>query len=1747
MSSSELPQDAVDETIDLRLAEVLQQWMERRDAGTAESPAELIAKHPELQPQLGECIESVSLLDSSDFTCSPSPVTTWRLPDFKIPDFRITGHLGRGGMGIVYEAVQESLDRTVALKILPQTTVDPMAAQRFWREAETAAALHHPNIVPVYGVGRHEGVHWYAMQRIDGAPLSKTLSEHPQGVPLDEVVRIGIESASALQYAHKQGVVHRDIKPGNLLVADDGHIWLTDFGLARRDADATATVTGAMLGTPRYMSPETVFQSPGAKPDHRSDIYSLGATMYELVTGTALFDGPTPLDVLQQIRTADPPNPTTIRRGLPRDLEVVLQTCLAKDSNDRYQTAGDLQDDLMAIRDGRPIKARGVPLRTIIKRRIQRNGERLRMAAMAIAATLLVGAALYGMMQQRRSATMGKLQMAAAGGPFATSFFLVDQDGVSAEPQLTTTLPMLSETELPAGEYEVRLTPHGRFSETTRVSVDAILPTRTRYVDRRIVREGIPIADKYVETIERSDGSEWLATLDTQELRVFASEEKGVFRTDLSTFVDEADFSFHANNGWTNNAVVRNPYFAKPRRLMPKTLSINGAEHVVVTARTESAIAAISEDGKTIWSQTLQLPAVVNLGQLPRSSGKKVELPAVMEVVLLNDLDGDGTHDLLVNLTRNNPDLSLDPFLVTLSGRTGKTIAITKLPRPTMPSSKTPLKKEYWPTDGSLVYILPGNEIRPFQSVNSSASGVIHRSGTSNRHRIHWAGRTSSAVVPMTPPVKILRWQDQTLAVTVSDKTIDVWDIAAGSRVGRAIELPFTIAASPTVIQRGAGLPPVFAIWSQVSEDVPSPDSLAVVSPISTEDSSPGVLWTGNHPLRWDQSSQAMERSDFPMAVDLDGDGEDELLVAEDFDNRDHSGSITCLNTNDGKSKWTGRKSISCFASMIERAAVLRDFDGDGFRDIAIATVHGRRETQAYRSTHSRMNQYWLYVDLLSGKTGDPIRSWKEPIGTTSGSMETSEVDHIASNGNNLIEVSLTTGPLKDTARRGVTIRLDVTSDSRPVIAEGITRLSLADRIESSFYRQRPGPDDLYDDRAFWLDREAPSKTRSDARQLVASWNNSERQARVLVRETESSIVRAFDGVTGTELWWHLATAKVHATPILDSQRHASTVLIQPLEKGQEARFLDAETGRVMCELEQACGVAQGVQVCDDNPGAIWILAHASFNGQTTFGIRGMLLICADAMTGKTRWRKQFCRALNPRSYQSYGDVKILRVDCNGDGVADAVVPDGDKAASVELVAVSGTNGESLWRADTDLSVIRWNAGNVWPPIEVCGPPTDRRILVFDGNDEPQGKHALRMLSKEYGVEIDQQPIQVVKTYRRTKSQFAQRQIGVVNPQADWPRVSVAYPSKTGIKTWQEFDTSEDGLKLSERSTVEQNGVQSKQFLIDVDQDGKREHVFLDDSQLVCQNDSGELWKVDASRWNDFDRIHEVHGRAPLIGLYDQDNVYRLVSLSDGKPVWTSSRRHRDTKKALYPAASPVLLAEEDGLCLVRATREGVQTIRVQPRSQERSLASAPATPDPRNRRRLLGSPLTAGQTAASFWWSFCRAAILAFFAVVLPVLYLTRGLRSGRFTLAYLMLAPIVAAAALMTWGHLLSPVRLSSEDVNQGESWIIIIWGGCYVLAFVAYFWRAVTQREWLRLGFCVLFSVFTLFPMTILPVLTDLAGGKTVEYDWAISGVVTMFLMTFMMIFTFASLLLHAAKAAGNRLPKRLNAIHQTKAIS
>ena len=277
----------------------------------------------------------------------------------RLGDFELIRQIGRGGMGVVFEAVQKSLGRRVALKVLPSTLLSSSEQlRRFEQEARTAASLHHTNIVPIFGVGQDQGFHYFVMQRIDGQGLDTRLGSETRLTPT-QVAQLGMQAASALDYAHQQNVLHRDIKPANLLVNDDLELWVADFGVAKALESDAVTRTGDVVGTLRYMAPEQVI----GEADVRSDVYSLGITLYELLAGRPAIDDTSIRQAIVTRRPASSPPPLRqLNPEVPVDLETILQTAMANDPESRYQTAKALKLDLMAFLNGNPIAVRRMSL-----------------------------------------------------------------------------------------------------------------------------------------------------------------------------------------------------------------------------------------------------------------------------------------------------------------------------------------------------------------------------------------------------------------------------------------------------------------------------------------------------------------------------------------------------------------------------------------------------------------------------------------------------------------------------------------------------------------------------------------------------------------------------------------------------------------------------------------------------------------------------------------------------------------------------------------------------------------------------------------------------------------------------------------------------------------------------------------------------------------------------------------------------------------------------------------------------------------------------------------------------------------------------------------------------------------------------------------------------------------------------------------------------------------------------------------
>jgi WD40 repeat protein/serine/threonine protein kinase len=434
---------------------VAEEFVARYRRGERPALTEYSDRHPELAEQIRALFPALVLMEQEGSVASPATGPDLRRATDGSPvprqlgEYRILREVGRGGMGVVYEAVQESLGRHVALKVLPgYGLASPTHLERFRREAKAAAKLHHTNIVPVFGVGEDHGVSYYAMQFIQGQGLDVVLHEvqrlrgrpevpglssavavsvaqglltgrftaaaaGPEQPPpvagnppaagrsdagvagsrseltsqpgmayARSVARVGVQVAEALAYAHGQGILHRDIKPSNLLLDTQGIVWITDFGLAKAEGSDELTHPGDLVGTLRYMAPER-FQGHS---DARGDVYSLGVTLYELLTLQPAFADSNRARLIERVTHEEPPRPRQLDRRFPRDLETIVLKAMDKDPRRRYATAAALAEDLRRFLADRPVQAR----RTAQWERAWRWCRRNPVVASLLAAVLLL-------------------------------------------------------------------------------------------------------------------------------------------------------------------------------------------------------------------------------------------------------------------------------------------------------------------------------------------------------------------------------------------------------------------------------------------------------------------------------------------------------------------------------------------------------------------------------------------------------------------------------------------------------------------------------------------------------------------------------------------------------------------------------------------------------------------------------------------------------------------------------------------------------------------------------------------------------------------------------------------------------------------------------------------------------------------------------------------------------------------------------------------------------------------------------------------------------------------------------------------------------------------------------------------------------------------------------------------------------------------------------------------------------------
>jgi outer membrane protein assembly factor BamB len=975
----------------LALAQILDQYLADLQAGRAPDASALLAAHPELADQLRQCLSGIDFVHRVSHANGETPA--------RLGDFRIVREVGRGGMGVVYEAEQMSLHRRVALKVLRFAGVaDTEAMQRFQREAETVGRLHHTNIVPIFAVGCEQGVQYYAMQFIEGQGLDAVLTQAGKALEPREVAHLGLQAAEALAHAHQRGVIHRDIKPSNLLLDAEGCLWLTDFGLAKRLDEVTLTATGMLMGTPRYMSPEQA-AAMNAPVDHRTDIYSLGATLYELATGRPVFDAATPQAVLSQILSAEPVAPSRLQRQLPRDLETIVLKCLAKEPARRYPSAQALADDLRAFSEGRPIRARRPSFFERAARWLKQNRRSAALVGVTAAlAVLLTIAGLFGLEEYRQWQT-GRLVL-LTDGPVLTGEIL-DEDGNRVQPRFT--VPTEAPLVLQEGTYQLRLRGRGFLDEITQVHIEhgKELAFEVSLNEQRLWE---PLAvERSYECIRVGDRHDVLSLSATGVSRVHGGTGEVLWTTRLGEKDHPALAGFRWD--WDIHATPsgRNYQDRRPVLLGPAPdFNGDGVPDLVWMSRRQAAVLALSgKDGKVLWcwqGPPRKLAPDSHLRQERASTG------VVVGAAVVPDGEGPGLPMLVATCAlQEQADGSVPRWVEALSGRTGKSLWRYELDR-----------SWFTPPPGSPV---------PSAAVWVNTQGIA--SGDSSRHlgafdmlyEKDWGRPSGGLAVPY--PAEVTQVEGKPAVVLAAGTRLVGLDPRTGQPLWPAHDLGFWPLRAPQVADlNGDGRPDVLLLGygDEVKKDVPGarevfvPDDLGGFLPPMLGNDLGGpertddrlkltALALATRRLRWERPFRGywgwtwfQEPFTWPLIADLDGDGKRQVIVpAGDFEGETKWSGVQVCEGDTGEVRWLRKLSRSGQFGQVQQVnrILVSDRPGaDGSRPVFTAVLDGEFFPRDRPFTSIRVGNIdkdyahpVLLLDALSGKDGHGIWWTRQRVG----------------------------------------------------------------------------------------------------------------------------------------------------------------------------------------------------------------------------------------------------------------------------------------------------------------------------------------------------------------------------------------------------------------------------------------------------------------------------------------------------------------------------------------------------------------------------------------------------------------------------------------------------------------------------------------------------------------------------------------------------------------------------------------------
>ncbi|OYP31665.1 serine/threonine protein kinase [Rhodopirellula sp. MGV] len=1648
------------DSTDLAIANAISAWLDTAPESDRISAEDLIARHPELAPGLEEALAGLSFVRIGatsilEDTCHDEIDADCEYPD--IPDFDIVRELGRGGMGVVYEARQLSLDRVVALKVLPRVNVESKAAARFLREAETIASLQHPNIVPVYDAGVFQGLHWYSMQLIDGMPLSNWAEENRSITTrerCEKAVQFGFEIADALEHAHCNGVIHRDVKPGNLLVDRDGKCWLTDFGLARRDVDVTATATGAMLGTPRYMSCEQIGDQQHMV-DRRTDIYSLGATLYELVTARPVFESESALTLLQQILSDAPIPPRKIQPQIARPLELVILKCLDKEALRRYQTAKQLGDDLRAIRDNQPIMARGLSAWVRGERFWRRNQCQISLLGRSVVLTIIALAFLSILVTQLQRSRQTKLRLSTPGGLYFASIQPTGTESQArkdTEPVLVTT-PMQQSLQLRKGKYQVRFEGQGRPAETYQFDLQDSDESRFEYVDRRPDAAMIDIDQKLARVA--SDGA--LLVLDQDHLKAFDPDGSARFSIDLDDLGEDFDETIDSKNlteklfgydstlpfqGWQDG---HHNAFANTQRLcpLPKDLDGDGQPDFIVTSGQFAAIAAISSLGDVIWKRKLEIDFEPNFSIQSRSRN---EMPyeVITGIDLLDSQTHAGNDCLVVTAAVVDPQGYCRPVCITLDAKDGDTVYRNDFPTINMRT------KRDWPFHG----LLPCHT--GFSKNERSRRGPFRlatltvRSASYTLHNQNWSSPSANSSITLYPkplilarphiaPVGVFLDGDQLFFRGLTGETID-----AAEKLP-TVTLPDQAIFGLKSVRLADNRTGIVALVNSPNRAYQS-CQLCLVIPGESK-----AAWTISREINTMDLAAGATKSPFPMIVDLDRDGVDEILFPNATQNTVSTPHLECLDSSNGHVRWRTGPILS-YSQVIDHCIMLPDSDGDGVNELALVNpviLHPTDET-------SDLPVLQVTVDIISGRTGKTLGYRSETVSAEGVPNQVVEVDDVHYQDGKLV-CSVVWGDSIEVELSSATFEIDLAERNNTQVERGLTVIDStweskhSTNLAGRWYRKRSGPYAASSDRAVWYPHQPPI-TRYANQTLGVDWTNNG-NPRVL--KGNAWVVDCIDPRNGDILWnadtkWLLDKTKLVRRPsgtvelILQNNTHAHSF----------PTIVDGETGRRQFEIDElALGeIRQAHAAGHDGTENWYLLAEAPHQPGTSYINRKGYVLCAlDRISKRVVWSRPLYNELENKPHLYPATLLILDVD--NDGI-DEIITGDTSGGLLRWLCLDSRDGAIKWdapmKASSDGNAWPWSVP--WPMAQPIGIGNQVGLAYLDSLfNQPNGA-VVNCIDAATGKTLNASPIDLSQRLGqdlRGSVMHDRLMLLPITNDGIPNQLTLVYRERPTFQRKAVLLELDAGRRLQERNAFD---VKSQFLYYDANGDATLDLIDLEQTTIrirdAINGDILRTFEVAANGRNlgvdqvseaRYLRIANIEGKIEWIDLHTGTLAYRSELL-----LMERNSQNAETRFLFPNGGGETLVATEPG-GVILAQNPISKSSTSSAASDTPELDCQPHADDPRYRRELKAFGIFANQSIVDLG----QKALLALVALVLPAAILLRMLRNRRWSLKTLMLLPLVAAMVLFGWSQLLAdPSGRYLDHLAIGTSVTMCLIGNVWIL---------------------------------------------------------------------------------------------------